>query len=139
MVLLLAYWELSPLNLPYIFSVMNGLSKFGEVILIVLPLASLYIITSVLFVFETLFRGISIRERTAYAFIFVPIGILTILQPLLYIFLLTHKAKPLPPDDFVGAYICLGTTIVCLLVLELTCRVARAYAEVPIPWRSAHV
>jgi hypothetical protein len=65
MVLLLAYWELSPLNLPYIFSVMNGLSKFGEVILIVLPLASLYIITSVLFVFETLFRGISIRERTA--------------------------------------------------------------------------
>jgi hypothetical protein len=136
MLLLLAYWERSPLNLPIIFALANRLSKFGEIILIVLPLASLYIGTSVLFVIESIFRGMAIREPIAYLFIASPIAILLFQQPLLYTFLLTNKANPLPTADLIGAGICVTTTVFCLFVLEFICRVARAYAEVPIPWRS---
>jgi hypothetical protein len=135
MVALLAYWEKPLVSLPRILSLSNELGNVGDIILIIIPLGSLYFVLSLLFLGKPVFEGVPIRRWIFFTFIIAPFALLVAMQPCLYLFLLTNKHQELPNLDLLAAASCILTTIGCLYTLEVTFSVCVALSQVPIPWQ----
>jgi hypothetical protein len=131
-IILLLYWDASVHLVMQILPFANEQQKLAEVILIIVPLASLYFATGFLFIYRTGRSGGVMGKYAFFVFFFLPVTGLLVSQPILFAFVVGKKAhQVLEADDMFTVTVCLGSTVLFLLLIETYMSISSALTEMP--------
>ena len=118
LILLLLSWGQPVVGLFSIVPQANSLAKLSEIILIIIPLACLYISTALSFVLR-IARTQAISDTLLFTSLFVPILTLLICQPILYFYFITYSHTVLSDNELAAASATIYTSIGCLVMLDV--------------------
>jgi hypothetical protein len=130
--ILLHIWDDNFLSLPSIVLTANRLKRLSDLILVIVPLASLYIASSVAFGRRLGKDGHALGNKFFVFFFFFPIILLLFMQVPLYAYLnSTRGLFALEGQHLVAARIAIYVTIACLLWLDFFKSIFEAGSKQP--------
>jgi hypothetical protein len=133
--LLFFSWNIPVTKVLAAIAVANQQEKISDILLIIIPLASLYIATSIAFVYR-IRKDVSFSDSYFSLCLFVPTVGLLIAQPVLYYYLISYRDEMLSSEHFSIASGSIYFALTCLVCIEVFRAVCLAESENPLVTRA---